>query len=382
MILLESTSDKIQVVTATAADVDVHASFIDYDGSTTTPGRKNTAITTATTTDVVLAPASSVHRNVKTLSFRNIDASVSQTVTVKHTDGTTAVTIVQAVLAAGEALIYLDGGDGGSWHAYDANGNLKIVSLPPFASPAIVLGSAAAGGAAQTAIRSDATLQAFDGVSPVAIAAAAATGTNAFAARSDHTHTIGAGIVTRTMEDATGKGWQFLGTATGNTTTIGPVVWSGTFQQLMIKYWIAGYNGGTPVGRILLGGASISTTGLTNSFSVSEGVTAPTTGAGATAIPGCPLAVTLSAIGRGGTIFVDGVSGGVKTLEISGRNVTPAVASIPTLFRGVSFFSDLGTNLPLQRAQLSVYDTLTAVALSAQTFTSGTYLTVWGRNND
>lgn len=178
------------------------------------------------------------------------------------------------------------------------------------------------------------------------------------------------------------SGWRFLGTATGAAVTVGPVVWAGTFLQYMIKYWIAGYNGGTPVGRILLGSASISTTGLTNSFAVSEGVTAPTTGSGAGAVPGCPLAVTLSAIGRGGWVFVDGVSGGVKELVIQGRNVVPAVASIPTLFRGVSFFSDLGTNLVLQRAQLSVYDTLTAAALSAQTFTSGTYLSVWGRNND
>ena len=178
------------------------------------------------------------------------------------------------------------------------------------------------------------------------------------------------------------KGWTFLGTATGATTTVGPVIWAGTFKQLMIIYWIQGYNGGTPVGRIQLGAAAISTTALNNSFSISEGVTAPSTGAGATAIPGCPLAVTLSAIGRGGTIMVDGVSGGVKSLEIHGRNVTPSVASAPTLFRGASFFSDLGTNLPIQRAQLTVYDTLTATAPSAQTFTAGTYLSVWGRNTD
>jgi len=226
------------------------------------------------------------------------------------------------------------------------------------------------------------TIDAFDGVTPVNIAAAAVVGTNAFTARSDHTHTIGAGVVTRAMEAADSVGWSFLGTATGATVTVGPVIWTGSWRQLMIKYWIQGYNGGTPVGRILLGTASISTTALTNSFSISEGVTAPSTGLGATAIPGCPLAVTLSNIGRGGTIMVDGISGGVKSLEIVGRNVTPAVASAPTLFRGASFFSDLGTNLLLLRAQLTVYDTLTATAASAQTFTAGTYLTVWGRNND
>lgn len=264
---------------------------------------------------------------------------------------------------------------------YDSSGRaLQLGSVG--GTPAVLLNATAAAGTASTFLRTDDTIDAFDGVAPVDIAAAAATGTNNFAARSDHTHTIGTGIVTRTMLEATGKNWQFLGTATGATVTVGPVIWTATVRQLMIKYWIQGYNGGTPVGRVLLGSASISTTALNNSFSCSEGVTAPSTGLGATAIPGCPTAVTLSNIGRGGTVFVDGISGGVKSLEIIGRNVTPAVASAPTLFRAASFFSDLGTNLALLRAQLTVYDTLTATAASAQTFTSGTYISVWGRNND
>lgn len=188
--------------------------------------------------------------------------------------------------------------------------------------------------------------------------------------------------INRATLAADAKGWIFLGSAINNTTTVGPVIWTAAVQQLMIKYLITGYNGGTPVGRILLGSASISTTARTNSYTLSEGVTAPTTASGASATPGCPLAVTLSAIGRGGTIFVDGASGNVKSIEIIGRNVTPAVASIPTLYRAASFFDDLGTNLALLRAQLTVYDTLIATAASTQTFTVGTYLAVWGRNTD
>ena len=59
-----------------------------------------------------------------------------------------------------------------------------------FASPAIVLGTAAAAGAATTPIRSDATVVAFDVTVPTTIAAgdAAATGSVAFAARRDHQH--------------------------------------------------------------------------------------------------------------------------------------------------------------------------------------------------
>jgi hypothetical protein len=187
---------------------------------------------------------------------------------------------------------------------------------------------------------------------------------------------------TRASLAADAKGWQFLGTATGSGVTVGPVTTTSTFQQFMIKYQIKGYSGGTPVGRFLCGAASISTTALTNSFTVEENIAAVTTGAGATAIPGLPLAQTLSNTQRSGTILIDGASGAVKVLDVIGNEQSPSVATAPTLFRGSSFFSDLGTNLPLQRFQLTSYDTLTAVAASSNTFVSGTYLTVWARNND
>lgn len=193
-------------------------------------------------------------------------------------------------------------------------------------------------------------------------------------------HTIGAGTVTRAQLEATGKGWQFLGSASGNTTTVGPVVWTGTFRQIEAWYQIEGYNGGTPVGRLLIGGASISTTAATNGSRLREGVAAENTTA--VSVPGIPLAVTLSNIPRGGKAFIDGLSGGFKRIRINGHNGSPSVTVPPTMFEAAGFFSDLGTNLPLQRAQLSVYDTLTATAVSAQTFTANTYLAVFGRNTD
>ena len=59
-----------------------------------------------------------------------------------------------------------------------------------FATPAIVLGTTAAAGAAATLIRSDSTIAAFDATVPVtqAFSDAAATGSVAFAARRDHKH--------------------------------------------------------------------------------------------------------------------------------------------------------------------------------------------------
>lgn len=123
MILLASTSDKLQVVSSAAVTVDVHASWVDNASGTITPGRTNSAITTATTTDVVASPAGSTQRNVKTLNIRNKHASSSNTITVKHTDGTTAVELFNATLLAGEELIYVEGV---GFKIYDATGQPKV----------------------------------------------------------------------------------------------------------------------------------------------------------------------------------------------------------------------------------------------------------------
>ena len=189
-----------------------------------------------------------------------------------------------------------------------------------------------------------------------------------------------AAFLTRATLPADARGWAFLGTATGATTTVGPVIWTGTYQQIMVKYLIRGYNVGTPVGRLLTGAASISTTAATNGSRLREGV--GTENVTSVSKPGIPLAITLTAIQRGGYAIIDGSSGQLKEIDIQGHNGNPSVATPPTLFVAAGFFSDLGTNLPLQRAQLTVYDTLIATTVSSQTFTSGTYLACWGRNLD
>lgn len=109
MLLLTSTSDLIQVVTGSAVTTDVHASWADHSAGTITPGRTNTAITTAATTTVVASPGASTQRNVQTLTVRNKHASSSQAVTVRHTDGTTIVELHNCTLAAGESLHFVDG---------------------------------------------------------------------------------------------------------------------------------------------------------------------------------------------------------------------------------------------------------------------------------
>lgn len=109
MLILALTTDKLQVITSGTAAIDVHASFMDVSGSTVTPGKQNTAISSATTTDVVAAPASSTYRNVKTLNLRNKDASASNTVTVQYNQNATLFELHKVTLRPGEALEYIEG---------------------------------------------------------------------------------------------------------------------------------------------------------------------------------------------------------------------------------------------------------------------------------
>lgn len=106
MFLLTSTSDLVKVVTGSATNVDVHASWVDNNAGVITPGRTNTAITTATTTTVVASPGASVQRNLKTITISNKDAALSNLITVQHTDGTTNVQLTAITLQAGQTLMY------------------------------------------------------------------------------------------------------------------------------------------------------------------------------------------------------------------------------------------------------------------------------------
>ena len=119
MIILASTADLVRVVTSHAALVEVHASYVDLNGTTVTPGRLNTLISTATTTTVVASPASSTVRNIKHLNITNDHASQSCNVTVEHTDGTTAIELMAFTLLPGENMIL---NEEGRWAHRDAQG--------------------------------------------------------------------------------------------------------------------------------------------------------------------------------------------------------------------------------------------------------------------
>lgn len=130
--------DLLTVVTSGGADVSVHVSYSDRMGQQPfIDGRKNTAITTATTTTVLEGPTSnaSAVRQITCLNIRNIDVTTN-TVTVKHNDGTTNVEVWKGDLIAGAQLQWTE-----------RNGWQTISTLPSgatlYTAPADVANSAA-----------------------------------------------------------------------------------------------------------------------------------------------------------------------------------------------------------------------------------------------
>lgn len=120
MLLLTSTSDIIQLVTSAAVStMDCHTSWMDTNGTTVTPGRLNTVISTATTTTIVPSPGVGVTRNLKGMYVKNDSPGTSCTVTVNHFDGTNEVELISYILLPGERLSYREDG---SWMHRDKQG--------------------------------------------------------------------------------------------------------------------------------------------------------------------------------------------------------------------------------------------------------------------
>ena len=120
MLLLTSTSDIVRLTTSAATStIEVHASFVDMSGTTITPGRANTRITTATTTTIVDSPAASTQRNVRAIYVTNNSTGTNCIVGVEHFDGTNSVELMQFVLLPGENMGYREDG---SWVHRDSQG--------------------------------------------------------------------------------------------------------------------------------------------------------------------------------------------------------------------------------------------------------------------
>ena len=110
MILLTSVSDVLQVITAAGSGIGIacHVSYVSVQASVTTPGRQNTPISTATTTQICPSPGnSSTQTNIKYISLCNTGSN-SELVTVQHTDGSNLITLANIVLQPNYTLFYND----------------------------------------------------------------------------------------------------------------------------------------------------------------------------------------------------------------------------------------------------------------------------------
>ncbi len=133
MLLLASTSDLIRVVSSSTSALDVQVSAMDLNTSTDAVAgyRANTAITTATTTTVAASPAASTIRTVKTLSVRNKGVATN-IVTIVHTDGTTAVEVIEATLAPDTSLQYHEAA---GWWVTDSQGRAVTITSTNAGAP-------------------------------------------------------------------------------------------------------------------------------------------------------------------------------------------------------------------------------------------------------
>jgi hypothetical protein len=107
---LNATTKKLQLTTSSAATIDVVVFYVDRDQTTgeLTDGDSVVEIASATTTDIVPAPASGDTRRIKSLTIRNRHASTPCLVTVVI-DVSGADTEINALnLAAGDALEYTE----------------------------------------------------------------------------------------------------------------------------------------------------------------------------------------------------------------------------------------------------------------------------------
>ena len=111
MIILDSTTDKIQVLLSaavTTTELSCFVSYRDTTSTTITPIRNVSLTNGITAVDLVTSPASSTQRVVDYLSVYNTDTSIAE-VTVRFADNITYYKLAVIRLSPGEKLEYQEG---------------------------------------------------------------------------------------------------------------------------------------------------------------------------------------------------------------------------------------------------------------------------------
>ncbi len=190
-----------------------------------------------------------------------------------------------------------------------------------------------------------------------------------------------ANSVTRAMLLSTsvtgGKNWVFLGQGTASAaTSTGTITWAGQFKQLMVEYFIAGY-AGNGIGRILVANSGTpSPTATTCCTSIIVGVTAaPTT---PVSNSGWPTAIATGLVPRYGWLHVSNINGVLKRATGHGQYGGTAPTTVPTQVRIAGMSSQ--TTL-IQTLVMTSYTLATGNVIGG-TMNAGTFVNVWGRNDD
>ena len=111
MLILSTTTDKIQVVLSgnvTTSQLRCYSSYNDTTTTSIVPGRNVTLTNNTTAVDLVASPSASTQRVISYLSVYNADTA-SATVTINVVSSSTSYSVFITTLSAGEKLEYQQG---------------------------------------------------------------------------------------------------------------------------------------------------------------------------------------------------------------------------------------------------------------------------------
>ena len=121
---LKATTETLKLITTAAVPLDYHINYADLT-TTATDGTSEVLITTATTTTILSAPASSTQRIVLYASFVNRHGSSTQTFVIQKDISGTVYTLTPIfVLNYGEMVTFAKGV---GWQKFNRDGDLILV---------------------------------------------------------------------------------------------------------------------------------------------------------------------------------------------------------------------------------------------------------------
>ena len=274
-------------------------------------------------------------------------------------NATYLVTTANATLTAEEVVGATPGGElGGTWAAPTVDATHAGSSHLALATNALLLGAAAAAGAAGTTLRSNDTIAAFEATAPTtqAFGDAAVVGTAAFATRRDHKHAMPADPVTAHTVGTT----SITGAvAIANTETVvasasiaSGLVAGSTFSVKVYGRLTSGAVGGSSIFRFRVGPTTLT-----------GNIPATLTIVNANLATDAPfkleMLVTVRSSGGAGTVIGNvSVSGGVvgaftAVADVSALSATVAVDTTVTNLVEVTYISgNAGTTATFENAAL------------------------------